>query len=107
MIGEGAYGKVFKARCNKTLEKVAIKYIDLETAKEARFIVATREIKILSFLTKLSTNIFTLKLIDLYFPKETNVEDFDSIKGVYLVTEYVKCDLFVSLTKSESKYTRK
>ena len=45
--------------------------------------------------------------MDLYFPKETNIDDFDSIKGIYLVTEYVKSDLFDSLAKSESKYTRK
>ena len=88
---------VFKAKCTLTKQKVAIKYIDMEDATEPRLLFASREIKILSFLTKLQSNIFTIKLKDIYFPKETKIDDLDSIKGVYIVTEYVKMDLFKTL----------
>ena len=73
--------------------------------QEPRLIIAVREIKVLSFLTKLPSNIFTIKLKDIYFPKETMVDDLDSIKGVYIVTEYVKLDLFKTLADSISTFT--
>ncbi|CAF1116618.1 unnamed protein product [Rotaria sordida] len=46
-IGQGTYGEVFKGRCRKTNEFVAIKLILMDQEKEGFPITALREIKIL------------------------------------------------------------
>lgn len=89
-LGSGSYGQVFKARNNKTLKRVAIKYIDMSDTCESHLRLICREIKINIFLSRLEDNIFTVKLLDLFFPKGQGAEVGEKVQGVYMVIEYMK-----------------
>ncbi|KAA1100119.1 kinase subunit of RNA polymerase II carboxy-terminal domain kinase I [Puccinia graminis f. sp. tritici] len=78
-VGEGTYGKVYKARNIETSELVAMKRIRMESEKDGFPITAIREIKILQ---------------DLRHPNIVNlVEMVVSQSHVYIVFEYMDHDL--------------
>ena len=75
-VGEGTYGKVFKARDTATDEMVALKMVRTDNEKEGFPITAVREIKILKQLCH--ENIVNLKEI---VTNKTNAIDFRKDKG--------------------------
>ncbi|RNA25515.1 cyclin-dependent kinase 12 [Brachionus plicatilis] len=90
IIGEGTYGKVFKARDIETNELVALKSVKLENEKEGFPITAVREIKILRQLQH--PNI--VNMIEIVTDKQ-DVLEFRKDRGeFYLVFEYMDHDLF-------------
>jgi cyclin-dependent kinase 12/13 len=90
IIGEGTYGKVFKARDIKTQQLVALKSVKLENEKEGFPITAVREIKILRQLQH--PNI--VNMIEIVTDKQDAL-DFRKDRGeFYLVFEYMDHDLF-------------
>lgn len=90
IIGEGTYGKVFKARDIETNELVALKSVKLENEKEGFPITAVREIKILRQLQH--PNI--VNMIEIVTDKQ-DVLEFRRDRGeFYLVFEYMDHDLF-------------
>jgi cyclin-dependent kinase 12/13 len=90
VIGEGTYGKVFKALDIKTNQLVALKSVKLENEKEGFPITAVREIKILRQLKH--PNI--VNMIEIVTDK-TDANDFRKDRGeFYLVFEYMDHDLF-------------
>lgn len=90
IIGEGTYGKVFKAVDVKTRQLVALKSVKLENEKEGFPITAVREIKILRQLQH--PNI--VNMIEIVTDKQDAL-DFRKDRGeFYLVFEYMDHDLF-------------
>ncbi len=90
VIGEGTYGKVFKAVDIKTRQLVALKSVKLENEKEGFPITAVREIKILRQLQH--PNI--VNMIEIVTDKQDAL-DFRKDRGeFYLVFEYMDHDLF-------------
>ena len=90
VIGEGTYGKVFKARDLKSNQLVALKSVKLENEKEGFPITAVREIKILRQLQH--ANI--VNMIEIVTDKQDAL-DFRKDRGeFYLVFEYMDHDLF-------------
>ena len=90
IIGEGTYGKVYKARDIKTQELVALKSVKLENEKDGFPITAVREIKILRQLQH--HNI--VNMIEIVTDKQDAL-DFRKDRGeFYLVFEYMDHDLF-------------
>lgn len=81
-VGEGTYGKVFKAMDLQTKNIVAMKYVRMEKESEGFPITGLREIKILRGLQH--PNIVQLREI---------VTDHSDRKGTYLVFEYMHHDL--------------
>jgi len=67
---------VYKAKCKATGRNVAIKYIDFEVAADQQefFVSLSREIKISIFLSQLKENIFTTKLIDIFFAADAQFD---------------------------------
>ncbi|KFH70094.1 CMGC/CDK/CRK7 protein kinase [Podila verticillata NRRL 6337] len=78
-VGEGTYGKVYKARNKQTGEYVALKRIRMETEKDGFPITAMREIKLLQTLNH--GHVVSLK------------ELMVSKGAVYMVFEYMDHDL--------------
>ena len=93
LIGSGAYGKVFKARCKNTRRKVAIKYIEFMNTGAEHLVAVCREVLANSFLSGQMTNCYSVPLIDIYFPKEADPSDKSTITGIYLVFEYMQFTL--------------
>lgn len=93
VIGEGAYGLVFKATCTKSKSKVAIKYIDLIDANKKILTLICREFKINQFLSLYKGNIFTPRLLDAYIPIEDREGDAEQLSGIYLVFEFISFSL--------------
>ncbi|KAL7274130.1 serine/threonine protein kinase, CMGC, CDC2/CDK subfamily [Rhizina undulata] len=79
MVGEGTYGKVYKARNNVTKELVALKRIRMESEKDGFPITAVREMRLLQALKQ--ENVVSLL--------EMMVEKSD----FYMVFEYMDHDL--------------
>lgn len=102
-IGAGSYGTVFKAKCLETGHRVAIKFIDFSEPSRTHLITICREIKINTFLSKQPNNIYTVKALDFFFPKEVNTDVPDTVNGIYMVSQYMRFNLFDLLTQSESK----
>eukprot|EP00959_Pyramimonas_sp_CCMP1952_P267358 5590096-Pyramimonas_sp.AAC.1 len=83
-IGEGTYGKVYKAKCNNTGQLVALKKTRLEMEEEGVPSTALREV---SLLQMLSESIYVVRLL-----KVEHVEE--AMKPIlYLVFEYLDTDL--------------
>jgi cyclin-dependent kinase 12/13 len=78
-IGEGTYGKVYKARDTVTDEIVALKMVRTDNEREGFPITAVREIKILKQLCH--ENIINLKEI---ITDKIRAEDFKKDKGQLL-----------------------
>jgi cyclin-dependent kinase 12/13 len=90
IIGEGTYGKVFKARDIRTQQLVALKSVKLENEKEGFPITAVREIKILRQLQH--PNI--VNMIEIVTDKQDALEFRKDRGEFYLVFEYMDHDLF-------------
>ncbi|KAL7752947.1 kinase subunit of RNA polymerase II carboxy-terminal domain kinase I [Sorochytrium milnesiophthora] len=78
-VGEGTYGKVFKARHRVRNDLVALKRVRIEVEKEGFPITALREIKLLQSLTHVNI----VKLQDIATDKD----------AIYMVCEYMDHDL--------------
>jgi len=83
-IGEGTYGKVYKARCRKTGQLVALKKTRLEMEEEGVPSTALREV---SLLQMLSESIHMVRLLSVEHVEENNKPI------LYLVFEYLDTDL--------------
>lgn len=92
-LGEGTYGQVVKAKCRKTGRYFAIKLIkDIFTSSShARTVL--RELKVMHELTKIKSNMFTVKVHDIIIPADhyTDLEHFNSI---FIVMDLVDRDLY-------------
>jgi len=98
-VGEGQYGKVYKARCRETNQYVALKKVKMESEKEGFPITAIREIKILQNLEH--PNI--VRLVEIVTDSEERKEKESSSGGdqglmgddtsIYMVFEYLDYDL--------------
>jgi serine/threonine protein kinase len=90
-VGSGTYGRVYKSKCLKTQEYVALKKIDMSKQSYEGFpITAIREIKLLQLLDH--QNVIQLKEIVMTKPSPSN----RYVGSVYLVFEYMEHD-FVGL----------
>ncbi|KAF9197490.1 kinase subunit of RNA polymerase II carboxy-terminal domain kinase I [Haplosporangium sp. Z 27] len=89
-VGEGTYGKVYKARNKQTGEYVALKRIRMETEKDGFPITAMREIKLLQSLNH--RHVISLK------------ELMVSKGAVYMVFEYMDHDLTGILAHPQLKF---
>lgn len=83
-VGEGTYGKVYKAKCKKTGKFVALKKTRLEMEEEGVPSTALREV---SLLQMLSTSIYIVRLLCVEHVDENNKP------MLYLVFEYLDTDL--------------
>lgn len=84
-VGEGTYGKVYKAKDHATGQLVALKKTRLEMSEEGVPPTALREIALLQLL---SQSLYVVRLLD--------VEHLDNKHGkpmLYLVFEYLDTDL--------------
>lgn len=85
VVGEGAYGRVFKAKDKETKEIFAMKKIKMDREREGFPITALREIRLLRQMTH--PNVICLKEI-------VTAESQDGSPGhVYLLFEYMEHDL--------------
>ncbi|KAF9954492.1 kinase subunit of RNA polymerase II carboxy-terminal domain kinase I [Mortierella alpina] len=89
-VGEGTYGKVYKARNKQTGEYVALKRIRMETEKDGFPITAMREIKLLQSLN----HRYVVSLKELMVSKG----------AVYMVFEYMDHDLTGILAHPNLKF---
>ena len=76
-------------------------------SNEALMRVICREIKVNIFFSNLKYNIFTPKLLDIYFPQETNFDDHKSVKGIYLVFTYYRQTLHHILRTKDFQLQKK
>ncbi|CAI5469644.1 unnamed protein product [Closterium sp. Yama58-4] len=83
-VGEGTYGKVYKARCKKTGTTVALKKTLPEMGEEG---VPQTTIREVSLLTMLSKSVHVVRLLNVEHIIEYNTTT------VYLVFEYLDFDL--------------
>ncbi|GAQ88141.1 cyclin-dependent kinase [Klebsormidium nitens] len=83
-VGEGTYGKVYKARCKKTGHIVALKKTRLDMEEEGVPSTALREV---SLLQMLSTSIYVVRLLCV-----EHIDENDK-PMLYLVFEYLDTDL--------------
>jgi hypothetical protein len=67
---------------------VAIKFIELEDGNAMLLRAISRELKINLFLSYTSKNVYTARLLDLFFPQDANEEDPNTIKSIYLVMDF-------------------
>lgn len=90
-IGEGTYGKVYKARCKRSGQIVALKKTRLEMEEEGVPSTALREV---SLLQMLSESVFVVRLLNVEHVEENGKA------MLYLVFEYLDTDLkrFMDLT---------
>lgn len=98
-IGQGTFGEVYKARCRKSNEIVALKKVLTENEKEGFPITALREIKILQVLRH--DNI--VRLIEICTSKANAANKFKS--HFYLVFEFCEHDLAGLLSNPQVKFS--
>jgi len=98
VIGKGTYGEVMKARCRKTNQIVAIKFIKNVNSSVYMAKTVLREICILKQLSKMKNNEHTVKLLDVVVPEFKNQVDF-----LFLILNYSKSDLLSLLERSGRK----
>jgi serine/threonine protein kinase len=101
IVGKGQYGRVFKAKCNSTGKEVAIKYIDFDDNNVGILRSICRELKIMISFSKMANNVFTVKLLDAFLPKNSNVDDHNTIQGLYMVMDYFQLNLKHVIFKSD------
>ncbi|KAL8589644.1 P-TEFb-associated cyclin-dependent protein kinase Cdk9 [Nucella lapillus] len=86
-IGQGTFGEVFKARCKRTKQIVALKKVLMDNEKEGFPITALREIKILQLLNHENV----VELLEICSSKATAQNRYKSL--FYLVFEFCEHDL--------------
>eukprot|EP00736_Rhodelphis_marinus_P000005 Rmarinus@m.23827 len=96
IIGEGTFGKVYKAKDVKTNELVALKMLRTENEKEGFPITAIREIQILKMVKH--QNIVELK--DIIVSRDS---EFKKKCSVYMVFEYLDFDLTGLLSHPDNR----
>ena len=91
MLGKGSYGCVFKGKCKKTGQPVALKMMKDSIETEYDFIKTLREIQIMRALNQFSVDVLgetvTPELIEIIRESETELNQ------ICLVMEYVRSDL--------------
>uniref|UniRef100_A0A915MR08 T-complex protein 1 subunit gamma n=1 Tax=Meloidogyne javanica TaxID=6303 RepID=A0A915MR08_MELJA len=97
-IGQGTFGEVFKARCKRTGQFVALKKILMENEKEGFPITALREIKMLKLLRHPNIT----ELIDVCTCKQKNARERFSF---YLVFTFCEHDLAGLLSNQKIKFS--
>lgn len=90
-VGEGTYGKVYKAISLITHQPVALKRIRMENEKDGFPVTAMREIKLLQMLQHENV----LRLVEMVVERG----------GVYMVLEYMEFDLTGLLAHPEIKFS--
>ena len=104
VIGQGTYGSVYKAVHTATGTEVAIKEILLQDKCESvltkHMVLLAREIQTMYKLSKMNINQFTVKLLDAFTNDEALVDE-NELSTVYLVMEFVQCDLGKFLENDE------
>ncbi|KIR62345.1 CMGC/CDK/CRK7 protein kinase [Cryptococcus bacillisporus CA1873] len=90
-VGEGTYGKVYKALSRITHQPVALKRIRMENEKDGFPVTAMREIKLLQMLRHENV----LRLMEMVVERG----------GVYMVLEYMEFDLTGLLAHPEIKFS--
>lgn len=90
-VGEGTYGKVYKALSLITHQPVALKRIRMENEKDGFPVTAMREIKLLQMLQHENV----LRLVEMVVERG----------GVYMVLEYMEFDLTGLLAHPEIKFS--
>lgn len=90
-VGEGTYGKVYKALSLITRQPVALKRIRMENEKDGFPVTAMREIKLLQMLQHENV----LRLMEMVVERG----------GVYMVLEYMEFDLTGLLAHPEIKFS--
>ncbi|CAI7757783.1 unnamed protein product [Closterium sp. NIES-53] len=83
-VGEGTYGKVYKAKCKKTGKTVALKKTRLEMEEEGVPSTTLREVSLLQMLSK---SVHVVRLLNVEHITEYNKP------MLYLVFEYLDTDL--------------
>lgn len=97
-IGQGTFGEVFKARCKRTGQLVALKKILMENEKEGFPITALREIKMLKLLRHPNIT----ELIEVCTRKQRNARERFSF---YLVFTFCEHDLAGLLSNKTVKFS--
>ena len=91
-VGEGSYGKVYRAVCKSTLKNVAIKHINDFADHDYGLVKLLREIQIMRQLGEDSHNGGYLPgLIDIIIPE--NERSTSALKNVFIIMEYEDSDL--------------
>ncbi|KAL9832318.1 putative cyclin-dependent kinase B1-2 CMGC-CDK-Pl family [Arabidopsis thaliana] len=89
-VGEGTYGKVYKAMEKGTGKLVALKKTRLEMDEEGIPPTALREI---SLLQMLSTSIYVVRLLCVEHVHQPSTKSQSTKSNLYLVFEYLDTDL--------------
>jgi mitogen-activated protein kinase 1/3 len=88
-VGSGTFGQVFSAQHPRIGVIVAIKCIRINPADFRMCLSVLREISILRQLSTLTPCTFTTRLFDVFMDSK----DVGSASFIYVVTEFVECDL--------------
>lgn len=91
-LGDGTYGKVYKATLIKTDQKVAIKYINFKDDNKQHLRSLCREVYVMNKLSLMKNNVFTTRLLDIFCIKDA-LHDYKKLKGIYLVMDYMPYSL--------------
>ncbi|KAI0028471.1 kinase-like domain-containing protein [Vararia minispora EC-137] len=97
-VGEGTFGKVYKARNSLNGLHVALKRIRMETEKDGFPVTAMREIKLLQSLR--NDNV-----VQLYEMMVSNGMHLSSLRSAYMVFEYMDHDLTGILAQTQFQFT--
>ena len=99
-LGQGSFGRVFKAKQRHTGKIRAIKEINVDFDDKYDMLTLLREVKIMKHFSKQKHNIYTSKLREVYIDKKiANMydSDFESEKSsqskIYLIQDLVDLDL--------------
>ena len=103
-VGEGSFGKVYKAKCRKTGRKVAIKHINDCTTHDYGLVKLLREIKIIRQLHEKSGSKhidFVPELIDVIIPDDER--STESPQNIFIVMQYESKNLRETIESIQNK----